>query len=124
MTAAAFESIRARVPGTTLIHSIGLMQVHNGGKGGGLMGRWLAWIGNIVSMALGGSVVVDLRTPASELTPADAAASRWAARTALLAPLAVLILILVRVPWPIVGAVAAILLLPLVIHRIQVLRGR
>ncbi|MEO6060211.1 MAG: hypothetical protein ABIQ05_09635 [Candidatus Limnocylindria bacterium] len=71
-----------------------------------------------------GSVVVDPANSGLELAPADAAAPRWAARTALLAPLAVLILILVRVPWPIVGAVAAILLLPLVIHRIQVLRGR
>jgi hypothetical protein len=88
------------------------------------MGRWLAWIGNVVSMALGGSVVMDPSDSGHEFAPVDAAAPRWVARMALLAPLAVLILILASVPWPIVGAVAGILLLPLVIHRIQVLRRR
>jgi hypothetical protein len=88
------------------------------------MQRWLVWIGSVITLMYGGPGLVDARN--LDLTPpaADDAAARWVTRSAIVAPLVVVVLFLVAVAWPIVVVVAAILLLPLVISRIRVLRGR
>ena len=88
------------------------------------MWRLLDWIGNIVSVAWGGSIALDPGDSGPALAPADDSAPRWAARTATLAPVVVVILSLLSAPLPIVAIGAAILLLPLVLNRIRVLRRR
>jgi hypothetical protein len=85
------------------------------------MWRLLSWIANIVSIAWGGSIALEPGDSGLALAQADDSAPRWAARAATLAPLVVVLLILINVPWPIVAVVAAILLLPLVLNRIRVL---
>lgn len=71
-------------------------------------------------MGLGGGVIPG--GPGPVLPPADAAAARWVTRSALLAPLVVVVLALLSGPWPVIAVVTAILLLPLVVNRIRVLR--
>lgn len=87
------------------------------------MQRWLRWIASVVSIAYGGPGPVDPGSVDMTLPPADRSAARWVTTSAVLTPVAVVVLALVGVPWPMIGVLAAILLLPLVIHRIRVLRG-
>ena len=88
------------------------------------MQRWLVWMGSVVTAMYGGAGLVDARNLDLTPPPADDTAARWVTRAALLAPLVVVVLAVLTVPWPIVAVAAAILLLPLVINRIRVLRGR
>lgn len=82
----------------------------------------LRWIGNAASVAFGGSGIVDPGDPTAALPLADDAAPRWVARLAVLAPIVVIVLALVGLPWPILAIVAVLLLLPLIVNRVQVLR--
>ena len=86
--------------------------------------HWLRWVATVATIAYGGSGVVDPSGIDLSLPPADDAAARWVTRSAILAPLVVIVLFLFAVAWPIVAVVAAILLLPLVVSRVRVLRGR
>ena len=82
------------------------------------------WMASLVSIALGGSVIVEGDDPARGLAPADIAAPRWVARLAVATPLVIVITVLAGLPWPIVGIVAAVLLLPLIVSRLVSLRRR
>jgi predicted benzoate:H+ symporter BenE len=88
------------------------------------MWRLLSWIGKIVATAWGGPGLVVLGDPGLDPALADAAGPRWVTRIATFAPLVILVLILIGLPWPIVAVVAAILLLPLVLNLIQATRHR
>jgi hypothetical protein len=84
----------------------------------------LKWVANVVSIAYGGSVVVDGDDPSRWLTPADSVAPRWVARLTVATPLVIVITVLAGLPWPIVGIVAGVLLLPLIASRVVSLRRR
>jgi uncharacterized membrane protein YphA (DoxX/SURF4 family) len=86
------------------------------------VGRWLKWIGTLVSVAYGGTGIADPGNLDLTLPAADDSAARWVTRVAVLTPLVVVILILIGLAWPIVAVAAAILLLPLVLNRIRALR--
>lgn len=58
------------------------------------------------------------------MAPADQAAPRWVSRIAVLTPLIVIVLALLRLPWPFVAVVAAVLVTPLLVTRIEELRRR
>lgn len=88
------------------------------------MRRLLRWIGNLVSVAYGGPGLVDLGDQDLVVAPADQAAPRWVSRIAVLTPLVVIVLALVGLPWPVVAVVAASLLAPVAVTRIQELRRR
>jgi hypothetical protein len=88
------------------------------------MWRLLSWIGKIVATAYGGPGIVVLGDPGLDPEIAGPNAPRWGSRIAVLAPLIILVLILIGSAWPIVALVAAILLLPLSLSRIQELRRR
>lgn len=88
------------------------------------MRRLLRWIGSLVSVAYGGPGLVDLDDQDLVVAPADQAAPRWVSRIAVLTPLAVIVLALVGLPWPFVAVVAASLLAPVAVTRIQELRRR
>lgn len=88
------------------------------------MERLLRWIGNLVSVAFGGPGLVDLGDQDLAVAPADQAAPRWVSRIAVLTPLIVIVLALLGLPWPFIAIVAAILLAPLGVTRIQELRRR
>jgi uncharacterized membrane protein YphA (DoxX/SURF4 family) len=75
-------------------------------------------------MAYGGPGLVDLGDQDIVVASADQAAPPWVSRVAVLTPLLVVILILIGLPWPIVAIVAALLLLPLIVNRVQELRRR
>lgn len=86
------------------------------------MWRLLSWIGKIVATMWGGPGLVVLGDPGLDPALADATGPRWVTRIATFAPLVILVLILIGLPWPIVAVVAAILLLPLVLNLIQAAR--
>lgn len=86
------------------------------------MRRLLSWIGKIVAAAYGGPLIVDVGDPGLDPVAADTSGPRWVYRVGVLTPLAVLLLFFIRVPWPLVAVVAAILLLPMVLNRILALR--
>jgi hypothetical protein len=86
------------------------------------MWRLLSWIGKIAATMWGGPGIVVLGDPGLDSGLPDAGAFRWAYRIAALAPLVVLVLILIGLAWPIGVVVAAILLLPMVLHRILAAR--
>ena len=88
------------------------------------MWRYLSWIGKIVATAWGGPGLAVLGDPGLDPVLADPAMPRWVSRVAALAPIAILMLIVFGLPWPIVALVAAILLLPLIVNRIQATRRR
>jgi uncharacterized membrane protein YphA (DoxX/SURF4 family) len=88
------------------------------------MQRWLRWVATVATVAYGGPGLVDPSDIDLSLPPADDGAARWVTRSAIVAPLVVVVLFLVGAAWPIVAVVAAILLLPLMLNRIRVLRGR
>lgn len=88
------------------------------------MWRMLRWIGNVVSVAHGGSALVEAGEGVSAQSPADAAAPRWIAGLSILTPLVVVVLAVLGVPWPILAVVAALLLAPLLLNRVQELRRR
>lgn len=88
------------------------------------MWRVLQWIGNVVSVARGGSAIVDVGEGDPAMPPADVSAPRWVATLAVLTPLAVIVLAVLGVPWPILAIVAAILLAPLLLNRVRELRHR
>lgn len=75
-------------------------------------------------MAYGGSGLVNPSDLDLSLPPADKAAARSVIRSAVLAPLLLVVLFLFDVSWLIVALVALILILPLAINRIRVLRDR
>jgi hypothetical protein len=85
--------------------------------------RWLRWISSVASIAYGGPANADPNSADMTLPPADRSAAHWVTTSAVLAPVVVVVLALLSVPWPITGVLAAILLLPVVIHRIRALRG-
>jgi hypothetical protein len=87
------------------------------------MQRWLRWAVTVATMAYGGPGLVDPSGLDLSMPPADKAAARWVTRSAILAPLLVVVLFLFDVWWPIVAVAAVVLILPLVINRIRVLRG-
>jgi Flp pilus assembly protein TadB len=88
------------------------------------MRRLLSWIANLVSVAYGGPGLVDLGDQDLVETPADHAAPRWVSGIAVLTPLVVIVLALLGLPWPLVAVVAALLLIPLLVTRIEELRRR
>ena len=88
------------------------------------MRRAWHWIVSVVSVAYGGSAVVDASDGDPARSPADEAAPRWVALTSVLAPLVVIVLAVLGVPWPMVAVVAALMLTPLVFNRVIELRSR
>lgn len=87
------------------------------------MQRWLRWVATVATIAYGGPGLVDARNLDLRLPPADDAAARWVTGSAVMAPVIVVVLAIVGVPWPVIAVVTVVLLLPVVIHRIRVLRG-
>jgi Flp pilus assembly protein TadB len=88
------------------------------------MRRLLRWIGSLISVAVGGPGLVDLGDQDFAVAPADQAAPRWVSGIAVLTPLVVIVLALVGLPWPVVAVVAAVLVTPLLVTRMQELRRR
>lgn len=88
------------------------------------MRRMLRWIGNVISVAYGGSALLDAGDGDPALSPADAAAPRWVVVLSVLAPLVVIVLVVLGVPWPVLAVVAALMLTPLVFSRVRELRSR
>jgi hypothetical protein len=77
------------------------------------------WIGNILSAASGGPVILEVNDPGLVLPPADDAAPRWVTTVAVLTLPVVIVLILLSVPWPTIAIAAGVLLLPLLISRLH-----
>jgi hypothetical protein len=84
--------------------------------------RLLSWIGKIAATMWGGPGIVVLGDPGLESAVPDAAGWRWAYGVAAVTPLVVLVLMLISLSWPMVAIVAAILLLPMILHRILATR--
>jgi hypothetical protein len=88
------------------------------------MWRLLSWIGKILATAYGGPGIVVLGDPGLDYEVPYPNAPRWASRIGALAPLAVVLLVFIGLPWPFVAVVAAILLLPMILNQIRAMRRR
>ncbi len=88
------------------------------------MWRLLSWIGKILATAYSGPGIVVLGDPGLDYEAGYPNAPRWASRLGAFAPLVVVLLFFIGLPWPFVAVVGAILLLPMILNQIRGMRRR